>query len=281
MPKPNSIKQYLTEISRYELLTHPEQLQLARSIKSRDENAARSRERMINCNLRLVVKIVGKYARWDNDNFLDLIQSGNLGLERAIDLFNPDAGFRFSTYATYWIKQKVLRERQTFDRGMQYPSRFGELRQKARRVRSELEKQFGRKPTLPELAASLEVDIDKAAKIQQTLTPISSLDLPVGEGSDTLGCLLATSTESPEDVVDRRLNKAKLEEMISFLPPINQQILKLRSGIDCAHPHRFPEIGETLGISPQKSKNLYESSMKRLWTRYRKPDSALKLSLNI
>lgn len=256
---------YLREISRYSLLEAAEEQELARRIHRGDEAA---RQQFIESNLRLVVSIAKQYVRpGDTEGLLDLIQEGNLGLFRAVERFDPELGHRFSTYATYWIRQAVQRylARKAVVR---LPEHVVGQVLRLRRVRHELYQKLGRQPTTPELAQVLGMREAEIFRLEEYSQDAVSLDQPVkgGEGEMTeLGDLL-TDLEAPrpEYIVSQELLRAQVREVLKELPGREQAIVRRRFGLEDGVPQTLEQIGKEFGVSRERIRQIQNTALRRI-----------------
>jgi len=270
------LERYLQEIGRVSLLTEEEEQELARRLREGDEEA---KERFIRANLRLVVSIARRYTGYGLP-LLDLIQEGNVGLLRAVERFDPDKGYKFSTYATWWIRQAIIRALAEQGRTIRLPEHIIELIQKINEAEEEFLHDNGRRPTLEELAVMLGLPLEKVRQAKEAAAYPVSLEAPLGEREGTLGDLLGMEDLSPPQEIAEELLLSELEESLKELPEREQQILELRYGLKGKGPLTLEEIGRVLGISRERVRQLEEQALERLrdplirqrLLRYRKPD---------
>lgn len=279
---PDSIRDYLATIGRYALLTGAEETKFAQDVQVylRAENPTkqqyraydRGRTKLINHNLRLVVSIAKRYSNRNSDKLMDLVQEGSIGLNRAVEKFDPERGYKFSTYATWWIRQAVSRARMNCDRDIRLPIHIHAQWNEVRKSWAILSEELGRKPTLEELAEAADTTIDKITHLGQCFQPISSLDVGIGAEKDaTLGEFLPAVGPLPEDIVDAASQRHQVDHLLGNLSERDARIVRLRHGIGCGKPHSLRDIGGILGLSHQAVRNAELSAMRKLRNRYRQP----------
>ena len=270
----NTFRKYLITIGEYPLLTAAEEIELAYAYRNGDMNA---RERLINSNLRLVVSIAKHYQN-QHLSILDLVGEGNLGLITAVEKYNPDLGFRFSTCATPWIKQAISKAITDKGRNIRIPAHLYQLLSKYRHALVELEKD-GHKASEEEIARKLSVDVEKIKELQGWLHDTVSLETPLGHDSEeTVGDMVADQhMETPYEYAEKQLTHQKIMKVIAQLKPRTQQIMKLRYGLADAndpaeynHEHTLEEIGVLVGITRERVRQIEKQAlaeMKLLWDR--------------
>ncbi len=257
----DSLQRFLTEIGRYPLLTAAEEVELAKRIERGDE---RAKERMITSNLRLVVSIAKRY-RGNGVPFLDLIQDGVIGLNRAVEKFDYRKGFKFSTYATWWIRQAVQRSVANQAKTIRVPVHVHERRQKLGRMRTKLEIELGREPTREELAAATGLSLQHVEEALEAAEAGVSLNQPVGaDGSNELGDLFADSEAvDPIDDVDDLLRRDEVRDAFLQLDERSRRVLTLRFGLG-GEEHSLEAIGRELGVSRERVRQLEADALERL-----------------
>lgn len=258
----DDMRQYLQEIRRYPLLTVQQEQALARRCAEGDPEAIRE---MVSCNLRLVVSVAREYGG-RGVPLLDLIQEGSIGLIVAAEKFDYTLDFRFSTYATKWIRQRITRCLLSHQELIRVPTHTAERMRKIMAAKSAFQQENGREPTLPELAEQTELP---PAKVEQliSLTPeICSLDVPVGEDGEgsMLSMLPGDDSCEPQAEMIRQELRDILNELLSQLTDRQQQILHLRFGMDDGECHTLEQIGAELGISKERVRQIEHQAMKKL-----------------
>ena len=257
----DSLQLFLNEIGRYPLLTADEEVALAKRIERGDLAA---KEQMINSNLRLVVSIAKRY-QGHGLSLLDLIQEGVLGLIRAVEKFDWRRGFKFSTYATWWIRQAVQRGVQNRSRVIRVPVHVAELERKASRTERELTGQLGRVPTEEEVAKAAKIPLDKLQQAREAVRTLASLDRPVGEDeSATLGDLIASSDVDPVQEVLVNLGDGALTNALDTLTPVQRRVLELRFGLSGSEPASLQKVAQELELSRERVRNLEQSALEKL-----------------
>jgi RNA polymerase primary sigma factor len=257
----DSLQLFLNEIGRYPLLTAEEEVELAKRIERGDLEA---KERMINSNLRLVVSIAKRYQGHDL-SLLDLIQEGVLGLIRATEKFDWRRGFKFSTYATWWIRQAVQRGVQNRSRTIRVPVHVAELERKAARVERELTGTLGRHPTEEEVADAAKIPLAKLRQAREALRTLASLDRPVGEDDGaTLAELIAAPGGDPAAEVAVSLESEALRDALASLPPEQRRCVELRFGLGGAEPASVERVADELEIPRDRVRKLEQRALEQL-----------------
>ena len=257
----DALQLFLNEIRRYPLLTAAEEIELSKRIEKGDMEA---KERMINSNLRLVVSIAKKYQGQDL-GLLDLIQEGIFGLIRAAEKFDWRKGYKFSTYATFWIRQAIQRGIANRARTIRIPVHIGQRERKIARVERELAAKFERQPTDEEISAASGVPIEQIEEIRDAGRAVTSLDKPIGEeGEAAFGDLLASDELLPEEEVHVSLSEELLRKTIEELPETERNVLKLRYGINGDAPTPLRETGKRLGMSPERVRQIESKALAKL-----------------
>jgi RNA polymerase primary sigma factor len=260
----DALQLFLNEIRRYSLLTKDEEIELAKRIEQGDLEA---KERMINSNLRLVVSIAKKYQGQEL-SLLDLIQEGIFGLIRAAEKFDYRKGFKFSTYATFWIRQAIQRGLANKARTIRIPVHIGQRERKIARSERELLATLGRDPTDEEVAAAAELPIDQVEEVREAARAVTSLDRPVGEEGETaLGDLLESSQPAIDEEVEVSLVEETLRRTIEELPEPERNVVKLRYGINGDDPQPLRETGRRLGLSAERVRQIESKALKLLATK--------------
>jgi RNA polymerase primary sigma factor len=259
----DALQLFLNEIRRHPLLSAEEEVELAQRIERGDMEA---KERMINSNLRLVVSLAKKYQGQDLP-LLDLIQEGILGLIRAAEKFDWRKGYKFSTYATFWIRQAIQRGVANKSRTIRIPVHIGQRERKIAKASRELATKLGRPPTDEEIAKAADISVQEIEEVQEAARAITSLDRPVGEEGETaLGDLLPSEQPEPEEEVHVSLREEALRRALLELPEREREVVKLRYGINGDTPTPLRETGRRLGISPERVRQLENVALKRLAT---------------
>lgn len=258
----DSIRMYLNEIGRVALLAPEEEIDLGQKIKKGDQEA---RKKLAAANLRLVVSIAKKYmgrGLW----LLDLIQEGNVGLFRAVDKFDPDKGFKFSTYATWWIRQWVTRAIADQARTIRVPVHMIETINKFTHTYRRLTQELTREPLMEELATELDMDIRKVRQIMRISQDILSLDAPVGSEEDTsLGDFIEDDkTPPPDEQTNMNLLKENLYEMLDFLTPRERKIIIMRFGLDGGELHTLEEVGKEFWVTRERIRQIEAKTLEKL-----------------
>jgi len=257
----DALQLFLREAGRHALLTAAEEVSLAKRIERGDGSA---KQRMIQSNLRLVVSIAKNY-RNQGLPFLDLIQEGTLGLIRAVEKFDWRRGYKFSTYATWWIRQAVARALADKARTIRMPVHIVERLQKMNRAERTLWMELGREPTLEEIAEEANLPVQQAKEVRAAARASTSLDQPVGEEEDaTFGDFVAGDSPLPEDEVEITLRSQALAAALSVLSERDRAVLVLRYGLDDAEPKTLEEIGKRLGLTRERVRQIEMESLKHL-----------------
>jgi RNA polymerase primary sigma factor len=263
LPELDPLALFLDQAGRWRLLRPDEERMLARAIERGDQAA---KERMINANLRLVVSLARRYAPANPElGLLDLIQEGMLGLIRAVEKFDWRRGYRFSTYATWWIRQAIERGIAGKARHVRLPVNVIQRHRRIARVAEDLARALDRDPTDAELAEAAEVTLAHVREARTATRSVASLDRPVGEDGDgTLGDLLPSDAPGPADEVDRSLRDDAVRRAVGTLPERDREIVSLRYGIGGVAPRSLKEIGGLLGLTPERVRQLEVAALDRL-----------------
>jgi RNA polymerase primary sigma factor len=260
----DALQLFLNEIRRYPLLTAEEEVELAKRIEQGDLEA---KERMINSNLRLVVSIAKKYQGQEL-SLLDLIQEGIFGLIRAAEKFDWRKGYKFSTYATFWIRQAIQRGLANKARTIRIPVHIGQRERKIARAERELLAKLGREPSDEEIARLAELPLTQVEEVRDAARTVTSLDRPVGEEGETaLGDLLEGGAPPVDEEVEVSLSEQLLRRTIEELPEPERNVIRLRYGINGDDPQPLRETGRRLGLSAERVRQLESKALKRLATR--------------
>ncbi len=254
---------FLEEVRRYPLLSREEEGELAQRIERGDLAA---KERLVNSNLRLVIANARKYQGHDLP-LLDLIQEGILGLIRAAEKFDHRKGFKFSTYATFWVRQALQRALDNRARTIRIPVHLGQRERRIARAGRELAARLGRDPTEEEVAQAAELTVEQLREALETARVVTSLDRPVGEEEGTaFGSLLPSSERGPEEEVEIVLRADTVRRALERLPEREREVLRLRYGIDGCEPTPLAETGRRLGISQDAVRRLERKALSALAT---------------
>jgi RNA polymerase primary sigma factor len=257
----DALQLFLNEIRRYSLLTASEEIDLSKRIEQGDLGA---KERMINSNLRLVVSIAKKYQGQEL-SLLDLIQEGILGLIRAAEKFDWRKGYKFSTYATFWIRQAIQRGLANKARTIRIPVHIGQRERKIVRAERDLSARLGREPTDEEIAAAAELPLEQVEEVRDAARTVTSLDRPIGEEGDTaLGDVLEGGTPPVDHEVEVSLSEELLRRTIDELPETERDVIKLRFGFEDDDPQPLRETGRRLGLSAERVRQIESRALKRL-----------------
>ncbi len=258
----DSVRMYLREIGKIPLLSTEEEVRLAKRSEAGDEVA---KKKIIEANLRLVVSIAKKYIG-RGLSLLDLIQEGNAGLLRAVEKFNFRKGYKFSTYATWWIRQAITRAIADQARTIRIPVHMVELINKMIRTQRQLVQDLGRPPLPEEIAAEMDLPLDKVEHIIKISQETVSLEAPVGEEEDSkLGDFIEDKENmSPEEVAIYQILKGHIGEFIQTLAPREQKILKLRFGLEDGQTHTLEEVGKEFGVTRERIRQIEAKALQKL-----------------
>jgi RNA polymerase primary sigma factor len=257
----DALQLFLNEAGRYQLLTAAEEVELAKRIERGDREA---KDLMVNSNLRLVVSIAKKY-QGHGLSLLDLIQEGIIGLIRAVEKFDHRKGFKFSTYATWWIRQAVQRGVANKSRTIRIPVHIVEREQKIVRAERKLLTELERTPTDEEIARESELPVKQVRDVRSAARAVTSLDKPLGEGEGDLGDIVAVDSTEPEQEVHVSLEKDAVRRAVAQLPPRERQVVKLRFGLDGdPDPQSLEQIGRTLGITRERVRQIEREALNLL-----------------
>lgn len=268
----DSVRLYLREIGKIPLLNPQEELELAQRVKAGDPKA---KDEMAEANMRLVVSIAKRYVGRGLD-LLDLIQEGNTGLLRAVEKFDPDKGFKFSTYATWWIRQAITRAIADQARTIRIPVHMVETINKLLRTQRRLTQELNREPTFEEIAKEMEIEVDKVEHIMKIKQDISSLDASVrdDEEDSTLGEFIEDEdTPSPDESATTQLLKEHVQEILDVLSEREQKILKMRFGLEDGKSHTLEEVGKEFDVTRERIRQIEAKALSKL----RKHKDARKL----
>ena len=261
----DSVRLYLIEIGKIPLLTPEEEADLAQRIVKGDKKA---KDKMVESNMRLVVSIAKRYGGRGLD-FLDLIQEGNTGLLRAVEKFDPSKGFKFSTYATWWVRQAITRAIADQARTIRIPVHMVETINKVLRTTRKLTTDLNREPTIEEIANELHMEPEKVDYVMRIKQDIASLDASVGRDGDDEDSVLGDFVEdeeriSPEDSAANQILKEQLSEIISTLTDREQKIIRLRFGIGGGRPHTLEEVGAEFDVTRERIRQIEAKALSKL-----------------
>lgn len=259
----DSVRLYLREIGKIPLLNAEEELALAKRVVAGEKEA---KDKMAEANMRLVVSIAKRYVGRGLD-LLDLIQEGNTGLLRAVEKFDPDKGFKFSTYATWWIRQAITRAIADQARTIRIPVHMVETINKLLRTQRRLTQELNREPTNEEIAEEMEIDVDKVEHIMKIKQDISSLDASVrdDEEDSVLGDFIEDEdTVSPEESATGQLLKEHVKDMLGSLTEREQKILRLRFGLDDGKSHTLEEVGQEFSVTRERIRQIEAKALAKL-----------------
>jgi RNA polymerase primary sigma factor len=260
-PTLDSLQLLLREAGKYPLLKPHEEIELAKRIEKGDLEA---KDRMINSNLRLVVSNARRY-QGQGLSLGDLIQEGMLGLIRAVEKFDWRKGFRFSTYATLWIRQAIQRGLENTSRTIRLPVHVAQRSRKVGRVERELTTKLGHEPSDEEIAAAADLPLADVIEIRKADRAVVSLDKPVGEDGDTsLGDLISLESPSVDEEVHEQLSSETLLEAIAGLPDQERDVIEMRFGAGDQEPQTLSQAGRKLGVSTERARQIEERALRRL-----------------
>ena len=258
----DSVKMYLKDIGQVPLLTKEEEKDLAQKMTNGDQ---RAKERLSEANLRLVVSIAKRYVG-RGMQFLDLIQEGNLGLMKAVEKFDYTKGFKFSTYATWWIRQAITRAIADQARTIRIPVHMVETINKQMRVSRQLLQIYGREPTPEEIASAMGTTEERVREIQKIAQDPVSLETPIGEEEDShLGDFIEDyNATSPSDMAETNMLKEHLVQVLSTLTPREEKVLRLRYSIDDSHPRTLEEVGKEFNVTRERIRQIEAKALRKL-----------------
>jgi len=259
----DSVRLYLREIGKIPLLSAEEELALAQKVVAGDK---RAKDQMAEANMRLVVSIAKRYVGRGLD-LLDLIQEGNTGLLRAVEKFDPDRGFKFSTYATWWIRQAITRAIADQARTIRIPVHMVETINKLLRTQRRLTQELNREPTNEEIAAAMEMEVDKVEHIMKIKQDISSLDASVrdDEEDSVLGDFIEDEDQkTPSESASEQLLKEQVKQILGTLTDREQKILKLRFGLEDGKSHTLEEVGQEFSVTRERIRQIEAKALAKL-----------------
>ena len=260
----NDMKMYLKEIEEYKMLTASEEIELAKEI---DNSIPEAKEKFINANYRLVVSIAKKYRK-ENVDMLDLIQAGNIGLIKAVEKYDYKKGFKFSTYATWWIKQSITRYIDDCENTIRIPVHLHQRINFIKRKKQELSNELQREPSLDELAEVCDMEPDKILEILKRDKNVVSLDTPIKEDEDSSLVEFIPSDANLDDVVihevEQKNLREKIDELLTGLNDQEQKVLRMRFGLDDDDPKTLEEIGIVFGVTRERIRQIEAKAIRKL-----------------
>ncbi|MDX9913965.1 MAG: RNA polymerase sigma factor RpoD [Candidatus Moranbacteria bacterium] len=261
----DSVQMYLREIGKVPLLKSDDEVRLAKLIEKGEISA---KQKLTEANLRLVVSIAKKYVgRSNNLSLLDLIQEGNIGLFKAVEKFDYHKGYKFSTYATWWIRQAITRALADQSRTIRIPVHMVETINKYTQIVRQLVQELGREPLAEEIAAEMEMEVDKIRHIQKISQETVSLETSIGDSDDdsVLGDFIEdTETIMPDQTASRTLLKNHVTEILEELSPREQRILKIRFGLDDGVTHTLEEVGQEFGVTRERIRQIEAKALDKI-----------------
>ena len=259
------VKVYLKEIGRVPLLTPDEEVQLALDIQKGGKDGERAKQRLSEANLRLVVSIAKRYVG-RGMQFLDLIQEGNLGLIKAVEKFDHTKGFKFSTYATWWIRQAITRSIADQARTIRIPVHMVETINRIVRVNRQLQQKLGREPRPEEIAKELGISVSKVQEIIKIAQEPVSLESPIGEEEDShLGDFLEDDkTPPPSQIVAESMMKQTLSDVLHMLTPREEQVIRMRYGLDDGQQRTLEEVGKAFNVTRERIRQIEVKALRKI-----------------
>jgi RNA polymerase primary sigma factor len=262
MPLDDSVRMWLREIGRTGLLSMDEEVRLAKRIENGDQAAKAS---LTQANLRLVVSIAKRYTL-RGMSFPDLIQEGNIGLIRAVEKYDYRKGYKFSTYATWWIRQAITRAIADQGRTIRIPVHMVETINRLMKANQQLIQDLGREPTVDELASLLDIPIERVTEIMRVAPEPLSLEMPVGEEDDShlADFLQDLESLSPSEATNKAILREKIEEALDLLTTRERDVLKMRFGLDDGYPHTLEEVGKHFRVTRERIRQIEAKALKKL-----------------
>lgn len=265
------VKMYLKDIGRVPLLSQEEETELAKKVASGDESA---KSKLCESNLRLVVSIAKRYSGKNGMQFLDLIQEGNIGLLKAVEKFDYTKGFRFSTYATWWIRQSITRAMADQARTIRIPVHMVETINRLGRVSKRMLQELGREPTTEEIAKEMGISVERVDEIQKIAQDPLSLEDPVGDEDSKVGDYVPDETTiMPDDAASHSMLKGQLMSVIDTLTPREQKVIRLRYGLDDGSPKTLEQVGQEFNVTRERIRQIEAKALRKL----RNPSRSKKL----
>lgn len=265
------VKMYLKDIGRVPLLSQEEEIELAKKVIDGDESA---KARLCESNLRLVVSIAKRYSGKNGMSFLDLIQEGNIGLLKAVDKFDYTKGFRFSTYATWWIRQSITRAMADQSRTIRIPVHMVETINRLGRISKRMMQELNREPTTEEIAKEMNISPERVAEIQKIAQDPLSLEDPVGDEDSKVGDYVPDETSiMPDDAATHSMLKGQIMSVIETLTPREQKVIRLRYGLDDGSPKTLEQVGQEFNVTRERIRQIEAKALRKL----RNPSRSKKL----
>ncbi len=265
------VKMYLKDIGRVPLLSQEEEIELAKKVAAGDESA---KSKLCESNLRLVVSIAKRYSGKNGMQFLDLIQEGNIGLLKAVEKFDYTKGFRFSTYATWWIRQSITRAMADQARTIRIPVHMVETINRLGRVSKRMLQELGREPTTEEIAKEMGISVERVDEIQKIAQDPLSLEDPVGDEDSKVGDYVPDETTiMPDDAASHSMLKGQLMSVIDTLTPREQKVIRLRYGLDDGSPKTLEQVGQEFNVTRERIRQIEAKALRKL----RNPSRSKKL----
>ena len=258
----DSVRMWLQRIGRIPLLTADDEVNLARHARS---GCTRCKRLLIEANLRLVVSIAKRFVN-RGLSMQDLIQEGNMGLIRAVEKFDPERGFRFSTYATWWVRQAISRALSDHGRTIRVPVHTLEAVNRMMRATGQLQQQLGREATAQEIGDSLNIPVERVEDFQRAITEPLSLDSPVGDSEDTsLGeFLVDRASENPAEAAQRAIVRKQIDALLSTLAEREREVIMMRYGLLDGQPHTLEEVARCFQVTRERIRQIEQKSLKKL-----------------
>ena len=256
------VKMYLKDIGKVPLLSQDEEITLAKKVLEGDEYA---KNKLCESNLRLVVSIAKRYSGKNGMSFLDLIQEGNIGLLKAVEKFDYTKGFRFSTYATWWIRQSITRAMADQARTIRIPVHMVETINRLGRVSKKLMQELGREPSVEEIAEKMNISIERVVEIQKIAQDPLSLEDPVGDEDSKVGDYVPDETSiMPDDAATHSMLKGQLLSVIETLTPREQKVIRLRYGLDDGSPKTLEQVGQEFNVTRERIRQIEAKALRKL-----------------
>lgn len=271
------MKIYLKQIEHIPLLTAEEEIDLAEKVQSRNRGTAEARHRMIRSNLRLVISIAKRYTNMGL-TFSDLVEEGNIGLMRGVEKFNPKRGYRFSTYASWWIKQAIMRALSNQGKTIRIPVYVYDMISRWRKVRDGLMQKLNRIPTRKEIAKIMEVPVEKIKEIENIAGRPGSLNAPVSLDStvELIDLIEDDAAHSPEKEIGEVLRSERIHEVLEKLDERERKILILRFGLEGQESHTLEEVAKKFGITRERIRQIEVTALKKIRSRFQEQKEKLE-----